>query len=277
MYLRTKQESALTTSKRRTLLPTWTLLVREVVRFYRQPTRVVGALATPIVFWLILGFGLGRSFQSTMNTTGTGYLEYFFPGTILMILLFTSIYSTISIIEDRQEGFLQSVLVAPVSRASIVLGKMLGATAIAVAQGMLFLLFAPLTGMNVALSSILPMFALFTLISFGLTGLGFFIAWKLESTQGFHGIMNVLLFPMWLLSGAAFPASGAPKVVGWLMELNPLTYGLSMIRRLLYSGQSLQLAELPSYTLSLAVSFAFALTLFAVSLRAVSRKRERFA
>src|SRR6185295_20188974 len=116
------------------------LCKRELVRFLRQRHRIVGALGTPIVFWLLLGMGMGRSFSGTGAPGGENYLQFFFPGTLLMILLFTAIFSTISIIEDRREGFLQSVLVAPVSRLSMVLGKILGGTLLAVIQGLLFLL-----------------------------------------------------------------------------------------------------------------------------------------
>src|SRR5215211_7328963 len=128
------------------LLPSLSLAKRELVRFLRQRHRVVGALATPIVFWLLIGGGMGRSFRAEGTPGGGNYLLYFFPGTVLMILLFTAIFSTISIIEDRREGFLQSVLVAPVPRLAIVLGKVLGGAALAFAQALLFLLFAPLVG-----------------------------------------------------------------------------------------------------------------------------------
>src|SRR6202012_894867 len=111
---------------------------------------IIGALATPIVFWLLIGAGMGRSFHVDGLPGGAGisYLQYFFPGTVLMILLFTAIFSTISIIEDRREGFLQSVLVAPVPRMAIVLGKVLGGTVLAFGQGLIFLLLAPLIGMH---------------------------------------------------------------------------------------------------------------------------------
>ena len=125
------------------LLPALSLAQRELVRFIRQPNRVIGALATPIVFWLLIGAGMGHSFSGGGVTGDRGYMEYFFPGTIVMILLFTAIFSTISIIEDRREGFLQSVLVAPVPRMSIVLGKTLGGTVLATLQATLFLLLAP--------------------------------------------------------------------------------------------------------------------------------------
>src|SRR5882724_8199230 len=128
-------------------LPSLSLAKRELVRFRRQPHRVIGALATPIVFWLLIGLGMGHSFRGEGQPGGEDYLQFFFPGTILMILLFTAIFSTISIIEDRREGFLQSVLVAPVPRMAIVLGKVLGGTVLAFGQGLIFLILAPLIGM----------------------------------------------------------------------------------------------------------------------------------
>src|SRR5262245_36006590 len=117
------------------LLPVLTLWQREVVRFLRQRSRVIGALGSPLVFWLLLGSGFGSSFRPSSGQLNAGYLEYFFPGTVLMILLFTSIFSNISVIEERREGFLLSVLVAPVSRLSLVLGKILGVTTLALLQG----------------------------------------------------------------------------------------------------------------------------------------------
>src|SRR6185503_1257107 len=111
---------------------------REVVRFLRQRSRIIGALGSPLIFWLLLGFGVGSSFNPASQGPSMGYQEYFFPGTVLMILLFTSIFSTISIIEDRKEGFLQAVLVAPVPRSALVFGKLLGGTSLALMQGVLF-------------------------------------------------------------------------------------------------------------------------------------------
>src|SRR3954454_10281644 len=132
------------------MLPALSLCQRELVRFVRQPNRVIGALATPIVFWLLIGAGMGKSFRAegTVGAESGGYMQYFFPGTILMVLLFTAIFSTISIIEDRREGFLQSVLVAPIPRMAIVLGKILGGTALAFGQGIIFLAFAPFLGIH---------------------------------------------------------------------------------------------------------------------------------
>src|SRR5215207_1677775 len=215
--------------------PALSLCHRELVRFLRQRHRIIGALATPIVFWLLIGGGMNRSFKSDLPG-GENYLQYFFPGTVLMILLFTAIFSTISVIEDRREGFLQGVLVAPVSRMSIVLGKILGGTILAFGQGLVFLILAPLVGVRFTAGSfVLALVAMFV-VAFALTALGLCIAWRMNSTQGFHAIMNLFLMPMWFLSGALFPVSGAWTVLRWVMTLNPLSYGLAAIRRAIYLG-----------------------------------------
>ena len=213
------------------MLPALTLWQREIVRFFRQRDRVIGALATPVVFWLLLGLGLGNSFKST---EGHGYLEYFYAGTLVMILLFTAIFSTISVIEDRREGFLQGVLVAPVGRFGIVIGKLLGGTTLALVQGLMFLALAPFVGVPLTIASAVWVVIIIALLSFALTGLGFVIAWPMNSTQGFHAIMNLFLIPLWFLSGAVFPATGAPVWLGWVMQLNPLSYGVAAIRNGLY-------------------------------------------
>src|SRR5882672_8785041 len=198
------------------LRPSISLAHRELTRFLRQRHRIIGALATPLVFWLLIGGGMGRSL--TFGGAGTeSYIRFFFPGTLVMILLFTAIFSTISIIEDRREGFLQSVLVSPISRQTIVLGKVLGGTILATGQGIIFLLLAPLVGIHFTLASFLLSVLLMIIISFALTALGFCIAWRMSSTQGFHAIMNLFLMPMWFLSGALFPPEGAWRGLRWIM------------------------------------------------------------
>lgn len=245
------------------LLPALTLWQREMVRFVRQRDRIIGALVTPVVFWLLLGAGLGRSFQAG---NGEGYLEYFFTGTVVMILLFTAIFSTISVIEDRREGFLQGVLVAPVGRLGIVLGKLLGGASLAMLQGCLFLLVASVVKVPVSLAGLPWLLVAMALVSFALTGLGFLLAWQLNSSQGFHAIMNLLLIPMWLLSGALFPASGAQPWMAWVMKLNPLTYGVTAIRQGLYWNQ-----PVPHAGLALGITAVFALVMFGLSLLVARR------
>lgn len=255
------------------MLATYTLWRREVVRFLRQRSRIVGALGSPLVFWFLIGSGLNRSFQGgpSMPLQG-GYLEYFYPGTLALIVLFTAIFSTISIVEDRQEGFLQGVLVAPVPRFAIVVGKVLGSTTLAVLQGAVFLLLAPLAHVQIHLADLPALFAVMLLVAFGLSGLGFLVAWWLDSTQGFHAIMNVFLIPMWILSGALFPATGAAGWVRALMLANPLTYGVSALRRLFYDQP---LASEPPFWLSMTVVVAFAAAMAVAGTVAVGRKSSR--
>ena len=246
------------------------LCERELVRFVRQRNRIIGALATPLVFWLLIGLGMGRSFQSDLPG-GNNYLHYFFPGTIVMILLFTAIFSTISIIEDRRDGFLQGVLVAPVGREAIVLGKILGGTILAFGQGLIFLLLAPTVGIHLTITSFLLTCLLMLIVSFALTGLGFCIAWRMSSTQGFHAIMNLFLIPLWFLSGALFPVQGAWKGLQIVMAVNPLTYGLAAIRRAIYWNESGN-ATMPSLAMSLGVSVAFSIAMFVVAAAIASRR-----
>src|SRR5438876_4607387 len=216
------------------LLPAFTLWWREIVRFYRQRTRVIGVIASPLVFWLVIGSGFGTSFGSGEAAGQQHYLDYFFPGALVMIILFTSIFTMMSVIEDRNEGFLLSVLVAPVPRSAIVLGKVLGGTTLAALQGLIFLIFAPLVGIHLTLGSFGLIVLTVFLVSFALTALGFAIAWPMDSTQSFHAIINLFLIPLWLLSGALFPLAGASGWIRVLMRVNPLTYGVDALRSLLY-------------------------------------------
>lgn len=230
------------------LLPIFTLAQREIVRFLRQRTRVTGALVQPILFWILFGAGLRGSFKPPeWAASGMTYQEYFFPGVTVMILMFTAIFSTISIIEDRNEGFLQGVLVSPIPRISIVLGKLLGGTILAVLQAVLFIFLGPLLKIvglapdfqtGITLASFIPLVLFLFLLGFSLTALGYLIAWPMESTQGFHAIMSIFLMPMWLLSGSFFPAAESGWL-SWIIRANPLTYGVTGLRRILAPESSL--------------------------------------
>jgi len=250
--------------------PAAALWHRDVVRFLRQRNRIISALVTPLVFWVLLGAGFSPSFRPEGGGE-ISYLTYFFPGTLVLIMLFTAIFSTISVIEDRREGFLQGVLVAPVSPGAIVLGKFLGGTTLAVGQAALFCVLAPFAGVSFPLDHIPALVAAFVLVGFSMTGLGFLVAWPMDSTQGFHAIMNVVLMPLWMVSGALFPLPAGNSVIGWLGALNPVTYGVSAIRQSL-GGPAV--AGMPSLGLSLLVTFFFCLVTFAISYRLVSRRRK---
>jgi len=205
--------------------PAITLWQREMVRFFRQRNRVIGAMATPLVFWLLLGSGLKGSFTMP-GQSSANYLEFFFPGTVVLVVMFTAIFSTISVIEDRREGFMQVILVSPAPRMSIVLGKVLGGATIATAQGIVFLMVWPLVGTWPGWPAMIGATGVMFLLGCALTGLGLLLAWPMDSTAGFHAIMNLLLMPMWFLSGAMFPLTEhSPKWLALVMKLNPLTYG----------------------------------------------------
>jgi ABC-2 type transport system permease protein len=257
------------------LLAVATLWKRELVRFLRQRSRVFGTLATPLIFWLLLGSGIGSSFSLPGTLQQMDYLEYFYPGTILLIILFTTIFSSLSIIEDRKEGFLLSVLVAPVSRSAIVLGKILGGATVAFIQGFLLLLLAPLVDISLDFWKIVTVSGALMLASLSLSGLGFAAAWKTESMEGYHTVMNAILFPMWLLSGALFPAAGAFSWVRWVMIVNPATYVLALLRHLLYDPQTAASMDLPALWLSIVVTILFGMAVFLVSFQMVRHSRVR--
>src|SRR6516162_2560521 len=153
------------------LLPAFTLWWRELVRFYRQRARVVGVIASPLLFWLVIGSGLGTSFRSSDTNSQQNYLAYFYPGVLIMIVLFTAIFTMMSVIEDRKEGFLLSVMAAPVPRSAIVLGKVLGGATLAAVQGLVCLVFAPLIGIHLTLVNVLLSALVILLVSYSLTAL----------------------------------------------------------------------------------------------------------
>src|SRR5271163_3271188 len=252
-------------------LPACSLWQREIVRFYRQKARVVGVIASPLIFWLVLGSGFAHSFQSSGTSSSGHYLGYFFPGSITMIVLFTAIFSMMSLIQDRNEGFLLSVLAAPVSRSAIVLGKVLGGATLAAIQGIVFLVFAPFVGVHPTLASIALSILVIAMISFELTALGFTIAWPMDSPQAFHAIVNIILLPLWMLSGALFPASGASGWLRLVMLMNPLSYGVDARRNAVFRA----VATSFSLATNLAVSIGFCVLSFAASWAIVNRRTNK--
>jgi ABC-2 type transport system permease protein len=243
------------------LLPTWSLFARELLRFVRQPGRVLGSLGTPVLFWLLLGAGFGHTFQPPGLGHSMSYLTYFFPGTVLLVVLFTAIFASISVIQDRTEGFLQGVLVAPVPRLAIVLGKVLGGAVLGFVQGLILLLLAPLAGLGFTLLGFLGACGALFLTALALSALGFLFAWRMDSVQGFHAVMNLLMFPMWLLSGAFFSAAGASFWIRAVMDVNPLTYGLTALRGALLPASERAALGIGDPYVAAAVVAAFALAM----------------
>jgi len=236
---------------------------REWVRFFRQPFRVVAALGQPILFWVLFGTGMHGAFRGGQ---AGDFMTYFLPGTTAMILLFTAIFATISIIEDRREGFLQSVLVAPAPRWTIAFGKVLGGSAIAWVQALVFLAIAIATGMVSLGPQTIALLAFMFLAAIAMTSLGVCFAWPMDSTQGFHALMNLVLMPMWLLSGSFFPipslAGGEPVgqvAMHWIMRANPMTYAVSGLRHLMSSVVRDEQFWIPTLTASVSVTIVFAI------------------
>jgi ABC-2 type transport system permease protein len=256
----------------RPLLAAWALAWREIVRFFRQRNRIVGSLGTPLVFWLLFGAGLDKWVRIPGADRHSGFREYFFPGSLVLILLFTAIFSSISVIEDRREGFLQSVLVAPIPRWAMVLGKLLGGTLIALLQGLIFLALALTLPWEPSAARLAALAAMLFVSALALSGLGLAIAWKMDSTQGFHAVMNLVLMPLWLLSGGFFPipslaqdAGLAEMVFHYVMRLNPLSYCVAGVRQLLAGPPAGSDVWSPSLAACWLVTVGFAAVTFAAS------------
>ncbi|HYS81342.1 MAG TPA: ABC transporter permease [Anaeromyxobacteraceae bacterium] len=245
---------------------------RDLARFFRQPSRLAGALGQPILFWLIIGTGMASTFRMPGADAGVGYLQFFYPGVVLMVVLFAAIFTTVSVIEDRHAGFLQAVLAGPGSRAALVLGKTLGSASVALTQAGLFLLLAPAAGFPYANVNWPLLVAALGLCGVGLAALGFAVAWAVDNVQGYHAIQMTLLVPLWVISGAMFPATPDRPAFAAIMRANPVAYAVSAARRAL--AGPLAAGALPgSAARDLAVVALFAAGTFALAVLAARRRR----
>ncbi len=244
---------------------------RDMIHLLRERSRWLGVVVQPLLFWGLIGSGMAGAFTLT-NAGGLSYLEYFFPGVLAMVVLFTAVFATMSVIEDRQQGFLQQVMVVPGSRAALVLGKTAGVTTMALVQSCLCLLAAPLAGLSLAEVAWPALLAVLVLGCVGLTAINFALAWLVDSTAGYHGILSIILLPLWIVSGAMFPAQSALAWVGPLMQANPMTYLVDGIRHSMYGGQA-PIGQ-ASLGLSLAVLVGFALASIALAVWVVQRRAQ---
>lgn len=204
------------------------LWLRQLKRYFRSRSRIIGSLGQPLLFLVAFGFGLGPTFAKA----GQGnYLEFIAPGIIAMSILFTAIFSGIEIIWDRQFGFLKEVLVAPVTRWQIMIGRTLGGATVAVFQGLIVLILSLFFGFKIETFALIPQMLIFMiLIALLFTALGTAIASILQDMQGFQLIMNFLIMPIFFLSGALFPLAGLPKAIQAVVSINPLSYGVDGLR-----------------------------------------------
>jgi len=208
---------------------------RDTILFFRQKARILGALAPPLLLWAAIGAGVTPSFHA--QGAGIGYLEYFYPGVLVVVLLQVSVTATMSVIEDRRQGFLQGVLAAPGSRTALVVGKSIGSTTVGLFHAAIFLALAPAAGFALGSMDWSALVAMLALVTLALSSAGFALAWWLDSVQAYHVVMGVVLFPLWMLSGAFFPATGQNRVMEAALAWNPLSYALAGVRRALYGGQ----------------------------------------
>jgi daunorubicin resistance ABC transporter membrane protein len=236
---------------------------RDLLRLQRERSRWMGVVLQPLLFWLIIGSGMADTF-AIAGAGNVDYLEWFFPGILMMIVLFTAIFATISVIEDRQSGFLQGVLVAPGSRLAMVLGKVSGVVSMTLIQSVLFLALMPLAGYSYLDVNWFTLIVAVVLSSTLLTALGICMAWALPSAQAYHALMSVVLLPAWIVSGAMFPP---PE--GWIqyvMMVNPLTYAVSATR-----GSMTAIGQGPSVGLSLLVLVGCCVFMLTIAVRIVRR------
>ena len=219
----------------------YTIWLREFKVSVRERSRLVAMFAQPLLYLLVVGKGLTSAMTMRAAPGGIDYLKFMFPGIIGMSLLFTSIFAGASTIWDREFGFLKEVLVAPVSRAAVAMGKSLGGATTATIQAIILLALAPVVGVSLTAAVVAKILVVAFLISFAVTSLGVAIAGRMKSMQGFQMIMNFLVMPLYFLSGAMFPLSTAPAWMKVLMRIDPLTYGVDALRGLVFSSTTIQL------------------------------------
>ncbi|KYC45763.1 MAG: ABC-2 type transporter [Candidatus Methanofastidiosum methylothiophilum] len=201
--------------------------LREIKKFVRDRSRLVSSIAQPLIWLLLIGTGFGATFGKVGDLK---YIQFMFPGILVMTLLFSSMFSAISIIWDRQFGFLKEMLVAPISRTSIAIGKSIGGASRSTIQALIILVFSPLLGIELTLLKVLLVVPLMFFISFTISGIGIIIAARMESFEGFNLIINFIIMPMFLLSGAIFPISNLPSWLSAIVNINPLSYGVDIMR-----------------------------------------------
>jgi len=229
----------------------YTIWYRDILRFWHDKMRLIGSITFPLLFLFVFGSGL----SDRMGVLGPGidFTQFMFPGIIGMTVLMSSFMAGVSVVWDREFGFLKEVLVAPISRASVAMGKTLGSATVALLQGLLILFFAPLVGVSISGLTLLALLPLMLLLAISLGSLGVLLATRIRSMEAFQTTMQMLMFPMVFLSGAFFPLQGLPTWMNILVKINPATYGIAPIRQVILGvvpGASYSI-NLLGYTLSL--------------------------
>lgn len=218
------------------LIAVYTLWLRDCKVFLREPGRMIASLSQPLLYLLIVGQGIASGLSLKNASAQMGYLQFMYPGILSMSVLFTSMFSAISIIWDREFGFLKEVLVSPVPRWGVAVGKILGGATVAMGQAAILIALAPFVGVTLSVLLVLQLLLICFLMSVAVTGLGVFIAARMRSMQGFQMVMNFLVMPIYFLSGAMFPITSAPTWMKALMTIDPLSYGVDGLRNVVFAG-----------------------------------------
>lgn len=213
----------------------WVIAYREFLRFIQDKTRMLSSFSMPLLFLVIFGAGFGKLIGQM--TPGVNYIQFMYPGILAMTVLMTSIMSGVSIVWDREFGFLKELLVSPLSRSGVLVGKAIGAAAIAIIQGAIMLVLAPFLNVSITPGTVLALLPLLLILSLSLSGLGLLIGARMRSQQGFHLLMQLVIFPMMFLSGIFFPISGVATWLEVLSKLNPVTYGIDAIRQVFLGSE----------------------------------------
>ncbi len=254
--------------------PIITIWRREIIRYWRDKTRIVSSFFQPIMFLFIFGAGLASTL--TQGNFGVDFVKFMYPGIIAMSVMGTAFFSTVSTVWDREFGFLKEILVAPIPRTSISIGKALGATTIASLQGLILLIIAPFIGVQLHILIVLQLFGLMILLSFAISGIGLLIASLMKTTETFGLVMQVLIFPMFFLSGAFFPLTNVPEWMTIISRINPLTYGVDAMRRTILSGEISQqvLGNLVINPLTVNIFFLLAFSAVMISAAVIAFNRK---
>ena len=211
----------------------YVIVARELKKFFREKSRLFSAVARPLLWLFIVGAGISRIVSSD---TGVPYTQFIFPGIIGMTILFSSIFSSISIIWDKEFGFMKEILVAPVSRFSIVVGKALSGTVVSTIQSVIILALFPVLGFQLSIFQIISLIGICLIVSFCISSFGIVLATFYDSYESFSVIMNFIVMPMFFLSGAMYPVKLLPEILRFIAKINPLTYGIDALKHVLFPG-----------------------------------------
>lgn len=220
----------------------YVIVAREFIKFVRERGRLISTLARPLLWLFLVGGGMSRMVSPDM---GMPYMQFIFPGIIGMTILFSSIFSSISIIWDKEFGFMKEMLVAPVSRFSIVIGKALSGTMVSTFQALIIVLLFPVIGLKLGINQILLILCISAMLSFCLASLGILIATFYENLESFSVIMNFIIMPMFFLSGAMYPVKLLPNILSFFTKINPLTYGIDALKYMIFPEKKLLTHDFP--------------------------------